>query len=142
MAHIHIDPNLTRNQKLVLTALREGDGPQSAYALLDRVRPAGIKAPLQVYRALERLLALGLVHKLESINAFMPCAHCHDDGHHDHQHHANGVAAFAICEDCGQVWEFTDAQIDDRLSAWTGLNGFKPKGTTIELRGSCRTCAH
>ena len=140
MARADHDHDLTRNQKLVLTALRSGEGPQSAYALLDLVRPEGIKAPLQVYRALDRLLELGLVHKLESINAYMTCAHCHDDGHHDHHHHAHGVAAFAICDTCGQVREFSDAEIDARLQSWTEQTGFKPSRTTIELRGLCARC--
>lgn len=140
MAHAHTTPDLTKNQKLVLAALRGTDAPQSAYAILDIVRPEGIKAPLQVYRALDRLLELGLVHKLESINAFMTCTHCHDDGHHDHHHHAHGVAAFAICDDCGKVSEFSDEEIDARLEAWTGKHGFKLSRTTIELRGRCAEC--
>lgn len=125
---------LTKNQSLVLAELRNANAPLTAYVLLDRLRDQGFRAPLQVYRALEKLLEGGIVHRLESINAFMACAHDAHDGHH------RGVAAFAICETCGQVDEFADHIIDDRLSAWTKTKGFRPHKTSVELRGTCATC--
>src|ERR1700710_1957225 len=102
---------LTRNQHLVLDALTEATGPLSAYGLLDRVRNDGIKAPLQIYRALDKLVELGLAHRLESLNAFVACAHVHEQ----HQ----GLAAFAICENCGRVDEFADDVVEERLRAWS-----------------------
>ena len=125
--------DLTRNQTLVLDTLAKADGPLSAYTILDRLRGDGFRAPLQVYRALEKLLGLGLVHRLESLNAFVACAHPHC--------HAHGLIAFAICEDCGQVDEFSDAVVRERLGAWSAENGFKAEKTTIEIRGHCANCA-
>jgi len=126
-------PDLTRNQSLVLDTLAHADAPLSAYTILDRLRDDGFRAPLQVYRALDKLTGLGLVHRLESLNAFVACAqpHCH----------AGGMIAFAICETCGQVDEFSDEMVVERLSAWTGGHGFKPHKTTIEIRGTCSACA-
>ena len=123
---------LTRNQSLVLDALRN-EGPVSAYTLLDQLRAHGFRAPLQVYRALDKLLDMGLVHKLESLSAFVACArpNCHE----------SGLIAFAICDSCGQVSEFSDAVVRDRLKAWTEREGFMPKRTTMEIRGECRACA-
>ena len=66
---------LTRNEKLVLDALRGDHAPMTAYQLLDRLRPEGLKAPLQIYRALRALGDRHLVHKLDSQNAFMACTH-------------------------------------------------------------------
>src|SRR5665647_1791430 len=86
---------LTRNQHLVLDALTGAEAPLSAYGILDQVRAEGIRAPLQVYRALEKLQQMGLAHRLESLNAFIACAHAHD--------HPGGITAFAICEGCGRV---------------------------------------
>ena len=127
-------PRLTRNQSLVFNALGKAEGPLSAYGILDEVRAAGIRAPLQVYRALDRLMALGLVHRLESLNAFVACCSAHD--------HAEGaMIAFAICEGCGQVSEFSDAEVARRLSRWTTAHAFHPSKTTIEIRGHCRACA-
>ncbi len=125
---------LTKNQSLVLGELQNSESPLSAYTLLDKLRPQGFRAPLQVYRALEKLLETGMVHRLDSINAFMACSHTHD---HPHSH---GVAAFAICETCGQVSEFADEVISDRLSLWAKANGFHASKTGIELRGQCAAC--
>ena len=54
---------LTVNQQGVLATLQQGNGPQSAYALLDRLREHGINGPAQVYRALKNLGERGLVHR-------------------------------------------------------------------------------
>jgi Fur family zinc uptake transcriptional regulator len=129
------DHQLTRNQSLVLDALSHADAPLSAYTILDKLRDHGFRAPLQVYRALEKLLEFGLVHRLESINAFVACAHRHD---HAHEH---GVTAFTICEDCGNVTELCDAVIEERLSFLAKQQQFKTEKTTIEIRGHCQTCA-
>ena len=80
--------DLTRNQSLVMKTLTSADAPLSAYTILDRLRDDGLRAPLQVYRALDKLTTLGLVHRLESLNAFVACAHpdCHE----------HALVAFAI----------------------------------------------
>ncbi|EIM75481.1 ferric uptake regulator family protein [Nitratireductor aquibiodomus RA22] len=125
--------DLTRNQALVMKTLSGAEAPLSAYTILDRLRGDGLRAPLQVYRALEKLTELGLVHRLESLNAFVACAHpnCHEQE----------LIAFAICEDCGKVEEFSDDVVKDRLDGWTRSHGFRPAKTTIEIRGNCGGCA-
>ncbi|MBD8555865.1 transcriptional repressor [Rhizobium sp. CFBP 8762] len=128
---------LTKNQSLVYDALSHADGPLSAYTILDQLRDHGFRAPLQVYRALEKLLEFGMVHRLESLNAFVACSHPHN---HDDEH-SHGVTAFAICETCGQVNEFHDSNIDQRIAFWGSENGFKPNKTTMEIRGICGACA-
>lgn len=129
MTHMY---ELTRNQTLVLNALTCADGPASAYSLLNQLRGQGLRAPLQVYRALDKLIEYGLVHRLESLNSFVACAHPHD-----HQHR---LVAFAICDKCGQVDEFCDAVVEERLKGWAKDHAFKLAGTTIELRGTCVNC--
>lgn len=127
---------LTRNQTLVLGVLKHAAAPRSAYDILDGLRGDGFRAPLQVYRALDKLMEIGLVHRLESLNAFVACS-----DPHDHEAHEHGVTAFAICEDCGSVTEFHDEVIEGRLAAWQKSESFKPEKTTIEIRGHCRECA-
>lgn len=124
--------NLTRNQTLVFDALNDAGTPMSAYEILDCLRNHGFRAPLQVYRALDKLLDRGVIHRLESLNAFVACSHakCHD----------TGLVAFAICEGCGHVSEFSDAEVSQRLSTWTRKNGFSAAKTTIEIRGRCGGC--
>ncbi|ASY69195.1 Fur family transcriptional regulator [Sinorhizobium fredii] len=128
-------PELTKNQSLVMGALTHAEGPMSAYTILDKLRDHGFRAPLQVYRALDKLLEYGLVHRLESLNAFVACSCPHD---HEHDH---GVTAFTICEGCGQVTEFHDEAIEQRLSALVRAQSFKTEKTTIEIRGHCKSCA-
>lgn len=127
--------DLTKNQSLVFDALSASDGPLSAYTLLDRLRDHGFRAPLQVYRALEKLVEFGMVHRLESINAFVACAHPHEgcSGH--------GTVAFVICHKCTRVTEFHDHAIDHRLDDITRDMKFKAEKTTIEIRGLCAECA-
>ncbi|ATN34248.1 transcriptional repressor [Rhizobium sp. S95] len=128
-------PQLTKNQSLVFDALTESVGPLSAYGILDRLRDHGFRAPLQVYRALDKLVEMGLVHRLESINSFVVCAHPKQDCCH------HGTVAFAICNKCGRVSEFHDHAIDHRLADWAKGQRFKAEKTTIEIRGLCAECA-
>lgn len=132
--HHHDQPaELTRNQGLVLGTLQEADAPLSAYDILDRLREDGLRAPLQVYRALDKLVEHGLAHRLESLNAFVCCA--------DARGHRAGLTAFAICETCGRVDEFSDEVVKERLGAWAKSHHFTAERTTIELRGKCKGCA-
>lgn len=127
-------PKLTRNQTLVLDALKAAEEPLSAYTILDRLRDEGFRAPLQVYRALDTLLDRGVVHRLDSLKAFVPCAHPHD-------HHESATIAFGICEQCARVWEFSDAVVEVRLRGWAKAEGFCPRRTSIEINGLCSDCA-
>ena len=85
-------------------------GHRRNYAESLRLRPMGISAPPTVYRALGQLTARGLVHRLESLNAFVACAH---------PRHGEGTA-FAICGDCGVVEEFVDSDVSAALGALAG----------------------
>ena len=125
--------DLTKNQQLVLDALSGADGPLSAYTILDRLRERGFRAPPQVYRALDKLVELGMVHRLESLNAFVACRHPGCDTHEE-------TIAFAICEDCGQVAEISDDALSDELSKIAGRAVFLLKKSTVELRGVCGAC--
>lgn len=69
------DVKLSRNQSLVLSVLQSSDQPLSAYTILDRLRDDGLRAPLQIYRALEKLMEAGRIHRLESMNALVICCH-------------------------------------------------------------------
>lgn len=128
--HVHTD--LTKNQSLVMGTLAKSDSPLSAYTILDQLRDHGFRAPLQVYRALDKLVELGLVHRLESLNAFVACDHSSCDDHE--------TVAFMICETCGQVNEITDNTLTKRLKKLADDTSFALKKTTIELRGNCINC--
>lgn len=123
---------LTKNQLEVLEKLEAASAPLSAYMLLDQLRERGFRAPLQVYRALDVLVKEGLVHRLESLNAFVACAEPHD--------HSHWLTAFAICDTCGQVTEFSDHDIGHQLEDWVRSTGFAPRKAIIEFRGICARC--
>lgn len=123
---------LTKNQACVLEKLEAASGPLSAYTLLDQLREQGFRAPLQVYRALDTLMKMGLVHRLESLNAFVACVEPHD--------HTHSMTAFAICDGCGQVAEFSDHEVGHQLDEWMRSTGFSPKRAIIEFRGTCAKC--
>lgn len=126
--------NLTKNQAAVMTALQKAGKALTAYELLDLVRETGIRAPAQVYRALEHLTAVGRVHRLESLNAFVACSH-----DHPYEEDENAVA-FAICDGCGNVNEIP---LPDGVGGLTKLvrgDGFKMDRAVMEIRGQCYLC--
>jgi len=130
--HVHTTSELTKNQALVMGALSQSDSPLSAYTILDQLRDDGFRAPLQVYRALDKLVEFGLVHRLESLNAFVACRHPGCDAHQ--------TIAFMICETCGQVNEISDTSLAERLKQLASKAGFALKKSTVELRGICGNC--
>ncbi len=130
--HNHTDPELTKIQSLVFDALSGAEGPLSAYTILDRLRGRGFRAPLQVYRALDKLVEFGMVHRLESLNAFVACRHPGCD--------TCETIAFAICENCGKVTEVADEDLARQLNELAERTGFTPKKSIVEVRGNCRDC--
>lgn len=130
--HVHPSADLTKNQSLVMGALTKSNGPLSAYTILDQLRDDGFRAPLQVYRALDKLVEFGMVHRLESLNAFVACRHPDCDDHE--------TIAFMICESCDYVHELSDDVLANRVELLAGKARFALKKTTIELRGICENC--
>lgn len=122
---------LNAKEKLVLAALRRCGKPASAYDLIDDLKPEGVKAPPTVYRALGKLIDAGLVHRLESLNAFVACTHSHNCA----------AVALAVCEDCGSVEEFESKAMAGILDGWAKKASFGVRQTTLELRGTCGLCA-
>ncbi len=126
---------MTRNQKLVFGVLSQAGTPLSAYQILDELRTEGFRAPLQVYRALDQLRGLGIVHRLESMNAFVACSHPAD-----HSHSGEPIG-FTICERCGTVAEIDDPDFQSFIDGIGHRTGFRPQKTTVEIRGLCKDCA-
>jgi Fur family zinc uptake transcriptional regulator len=117
--------------KMIVEALRGVGRPVSAYELIEALREEATLAPQTVYRSLDRLIADGQAHRLESLNAFVACRH---------PSHV-GAAVFAICNDCGTVTEFDEPEAVERLRAWAKKARFAVDQMTLELRGRCRACA-
>lgn len=123
---------LTELRRLVLRLILEADAPLTAYKLLDRLRDIRKGAvPPTIYRALDFLMEQGLVHKLERLNAFIPCTDS------EHRHHA---VQFLICKNCGTVAEIEDQAVSRALDRAAEKQGFLPESAVVELAGVCATC--
>ncbi len=129
-AHHHHEPKLSHNQGQVLDALRKAKEPLSAYSILDRVRASGISHPPTVYRALNELIQLGMVHRLESRSAFVACGHGACDG----------KAAFAICRKCQKVVEIPLSQKKETALLALSPKEIAPEQITLEIAGLCEAC--
>lgn len=122
----------TDMRRTVLSTIWEGHKPITAYDLLARLNADGGKhAPVAVYRALDFLLAQGLVHRISSLNAFVGCPH--PEAVHD--------ACFLICTTCHSVAELDGKLVDESFDAAVAKTGFTIERKIVEVSGTCRFCA-
>lgn len=114
-----------RTYELIL----EASGPIKAYDVIDRFHPDGAAKPPTVYRALSFLEQMGLIHRIESLNAFVAC---------DTRDHAH-TAAFLLCDCCGSSEEIAIPSMPE-IEATASRTGFQVKHVTLEAHGLCRAC--
>ena len=123
---------LTKIRRQVLELVWGSHAPIKAYELLEQLHQQNPKAaPPTVYRALEFLQNAGLVHRLESLNAYLGC------GKPGEPH----LGQFLICETCGAVAEINEPKITRLLNEQAGLLGFKTQQQLVELKGLCPQCS-
>ena len=119
-------------RRQVLHALLSSHRPLGAYEVIDELAKSMPRpAPITVYRALDFLMENGLVHRIESRNAYLACAYDHD---------AAGMAAFLICEACGSVGEISAMPVAQSINAAARATGFAPKLSVVEITGTCAHC--
>lgn len=123
----------TEPRQAVLGLLQRSGKPMKAYDLIGKLsRPGHEVKPPTVYRALEALAEAGLVHRLESINAYV---YCHGPaGGHDGNHEV----VFAICDTCDKVTELE--QDRGKLTQALRKEGFVPSRRVFEIHGACAGC--
>ena len=124
--------SLTKNQKTVLNVLENSSEPMKAYTILYDIQKKGIKSPLQVYRALDKLIEIGKVHKIESRNSYVACKHegCN----------AKTSTSFLICENCDSVTELIGNNLFSYFSKQAEKNNFNYKKHNLEIIGLCENC--
>jgi Fur family zinc uptake transcriptional regulator len=123
---------LTDIRRRVLELVWNSHAPVGAYELLEKLQREGRSAaPPTVYRALEFLMEHGLVHRLESLNAFVGCPRPDKDH----------VSQFLICTDCRNVAEIDDPAIGSAVSRSASAAGFVVNRLTIEMHGLCPSCS-
>lgn len=126
---------LTPLRTRVLDLVRDAQRPIKAYELLrELARSRGHVAPPTVYRALNYLMAAGLVHRIESLNAFAACR-CVDEAPD-----AQGDHVFFICGGCGAASEVAAPEAGRALRSLGGRLGFACDAVTLEVRGACSRC--
>lgn len=109
--------------------LLEAGGPIKAYDILARFKAGARTAPPTVYRALDTLVALGLAHRIASLNAYTACR-LDAEGH---------APSFLICDCCGAAEEFA-APTQTVLNAIRADTGFTPAHIAVEAHGRCKAC--
>ena len=124
---------LTALRRAVLTLILEAQRPPTAYQLLDRLRETRKSAvPPTIYRALDFLLGMKLIHRVECLNAFIPCT--------EHNQHTHPVELL-ICSSCGIVAEVEDQAVSEALLHVTQSHGFHLGSAVVEVEGTCALCA-
>lgn len=122
---------LTALRETVLRLIWSRHEPVKAYELLERLRDHHRSAaPPTVYRALDFLLQEGLIHRIESLNAYVGCG----DPRSEHS------GQFLICQACSDVAELNDPEIGTVLASKASALGFRLERPTIELSGLCPKC--
>ena len=124
---------LTKNQQIVLDFVEKSSEPLKAYSILFNVQKKGIKAPLQVYRALDRLVEIGKIHKIESRNAFIACQ--------DSSCQVSKATAFSICQSCEKVTEINNTKLSNYLNNFKDSSGMKYSKYNLEFFGLCKKCS-
>ena len=124
--------DLTKNQQIIFDLIDKSSEPLKAYSILFNVQKKGIKAPLQVYRALDKLVEIGKIHKIESKNAFVACKNSNCE--------ISKATAFSICESCEEVDEVSDTKLSKFLSKFNDKKGMKFKRFNLEFFGLCKKC--
>ncbi|HIG67637.1 MAG TPA: transcriptional repressor [Porticoccaceae bacterium] len=124
---------LTPTRESVLRLLWQSHQPLGAYQVQDQLSKLTGKsiAPPTVYRAIEFLSDLGLVHRLASLNAYIGCPFPNSE-------HSN---LFMICNGCGSAAEVAHSALNDVLQNASEKAQFKLESQSIELFGRCPQCS-
>ena len=129
---MHKENNLSKNQQIIFDLINKSSEPLKAYTILFSVQKKGIKAPPQVYRALDKLVETGKIHKIESKNAFVACRNSNCE--------ISKATAFSICETCKKVTEISDQKLSKYLKNFHDKTGMIYKKYNLEFYGLCTTC--
>lgn len=128
---------LTPKRKIILNLLLTAPTPPSAYEIADMYRQQTQQnmPVMSVYRILNFLMQVNLVHKLSVSNKFIVCNHisCADDEH--------GSTQFLICDNCESIREIQlDKNLINALRESVDENQFQLKNPQLEMHGLCKGC--
>ena len=121
---------LTPLRRTVLELVWTSHAPIGAYEILERLSGGRRPAPPTVYRALDFLMSQGLVHRIESQNAYVGCSH--PELAHE--------AQYLICDACGTAVEIEIDGLARCINKAAQDQGFSVDTRTVEVRGQCQNC--
>ena len=122
---------LTTQRLAILKIIGSSHKATGAYDILEMMAKQGQRAaPITVYRALDFLMSVGLVHKISSLNAFIAC----------HHNHGPNPAQLLICKICGAVGELELPAVTHALKEAAGAAGFSVDEPVVEVTGVCTHC--
>jgi len=122
---------LTKIRHQVLAIIWDHHHPIGAYDILQKLQERGYKpAPPTAYRALNFLTSAQLIHRIESLNAYIGCP---SSG-------TNHQCQFYICTSCGHIAEVNNGEVAKTLSAAAEKLGFVSHQPVIEVHGLCLAC--
>ncbi|NJM34776.1 MAG: transcriptional repressor [Rhodomicrobium sp.] len=123
---------LTPLREAVFKALLSSHKALGAYDIIEKLQKEGRRlAPISVYRIIDVLLEAGLIHRLESKNAFFACLSQHEDAK---------SALILVCDDCSRVAETDAPDAWDAIRSVTQSSGFTVSETVLEVQGTCADC--
>jgi Fur family transcriptional regulator, zinc uptake regulator len=128
----HKEEFLSKNQQIIFDFIKKANEPLKAYSILFNVQKKGIKAPLQVYRALDKLVEIGKIHKVESRNAFIACKSSSCE--------VSKATAFSICTKCENISEINNPKLSKYLSNFESNDEMKYNKYNLEFFGLCKKC--
>jgi len=125
---------LSHNQKLVHKLLKSSNKPLKAYSILFEIQKMGIKSPTQVYRALDKLIEIGKVHKIESKNSYVACKNknCLN----------KSSTSFLICNSCEKITEIEEETMSEQFSNLCKKFNSNYSQHNLEIFGTCSTCSN
>jgi Fur family zinc uptake transcriptional regulator len=124
--------SLSKNEQVVLEIIEKSKEPLKAYSILFDVQKKGIKAPQQIYRALDKLIEIGKIHKIESRNAFVACKNTNCE--------ISKATAFSICENCEKITEINNTNLSKYLTNFEDSTGMRYQKYNLEFFGLCKKC--
>ena len=124
----------TKLRQLVFEEIAATYASIGAYDILAKLAEKGTRvAPISIYRALDALLEAGVIHRLESKNAFFACRRL--------DHRTGRRPIFLSCEKCGAVGEVDGQHIFDQIGEAAHSAKFAPRVKFVEVQGLCPRCA-
>jgi len=122
---------LTEQRRRILEIIGSSHKATGAYDVLEMMEEQGRRpAPITVYRALDFLMSIGLVHRISSLNAFIAC-------HHDH---GPDPVQLLICKTCGAVGELENSAVTRAIQQAASSAGFTMEDPVVEVTGICAHC--